>query len=341
MDSRSDHIRALGADYFERIVADREEETLHLEFKTLTQEGGRLTRDDRKMIAEAIAGLANAEGGVLVIGIETKRLDGVDVATAKRPIEHLQRTMNLVRAQIPEMFSPQLAAIEVFSVADTGKDDEGFIVIHVPASPERPHYSNVHHQYFRRGSDRTRVMEHGEIRDLMFATRHGSLEVRTSTQISIRSGNKFGCSFLLSVANIGRLPVRAPYLKVSPGAGWQPVGVGLLDMRQLRDSTAGFYAKTDQLVHVDDEFHLAQRTTGIELMMMGDRREIISRIRETRDEELFRIRPFQEQNPADRPLGTFRVTFGAENVLPNTTTFELGKWDMFEILAEALVDASF
>jgi hypothetical protein len=115
----------------------------------------------------------------------------------------------------------------------------------------------------------------------------------------------------------------------------------LLDVRQLRGSTVGFYAKTDQLVHVDDEFHLARRTTGIELMMTGDRREIISKIRETRDEKLFRIRPYQEQNLSDGSFDTFRVTFGAENVLPNTTTFHLGKWEMFEILAESLLTASF
>jgi predicted HTH transcriptional regulator len=105
MESRIDHIRSLGCGYFEQIIADREEETLHLEFKTLAQDGGRLTRDDRKTIAEAVAGLANAEGGILVIGVETKRLEGADVAIGKRPVRHLQRTTNLIRAQIPEMFS--------------------------------------------------------------------------------------------------------------------------------------------------------------------------------------------------------------------------------------------
>ncbi|WP_167772122.1 AlbA family DNA-binding domain-containing protein [Bradyrhizobium frederickii] len=341
MESRVDQIRALGASYFEQIIADREEETLHLEFKTLAQDGGRLTRDDRKMIAEAIAGLANAEGGVLIIGIETKRLEGVDVAIGKRSVKQLQRTANLIRAQIPEMFSPRHSGIKLLSVIEAQKDDEGFVVIDVPASPDRPHYSNVHHQYFRRGADRTRVMEHGEIRDLMFATRHGSLKVRTSTQISMRSGNKFGGSFLLSVANAGQLPVRAPYLKVSPSSGWQAVGVGLLDVRQLRGNTVGLYAKNDQLVHVDDEFHLARRTSGIELMMTGDRSEIISKICETRDDKLFRIKPFEEKNLSDISFGTFRVTFGAENVLPDTGTFELGKWEMFEILAESLENASF
>jgi hypothetical protein len=178
MERRSDNIRSRAAEYFDQIVADREQETLHIEFKTLSHEGGELKRDDRKLIAAVVTGLANAEGGVLVIGIETQRVDGVDVAIGKRTVKRLQRTNNLLRAAIPEMLSPQHTGIEVFAIEEAGKKDEGFIIVDVPESSDRPHHSNVHHQYFRRGSDGTRVMEHSEIRDLMFATREGRLDLR-------------------------------------------------------------------------------------------------------------------------------------------------------------------
>jgi Putative DNA-binding domain len=337
MESRSDQIRSRGVEYIAQVVADHEEETLHLEFKTLSHSGGELKRDDRKMIAQAVAGLANAEGGLLIIGIETNRKEGVDVAVAKRPVSQLNRTTNLIRSLISEMLSPQHPEIVVFSVNEIETDDEGFIVIDVPTSSDRPHYSNVHHQYFRRGSDRTRVMEHGEIRELMFSARHGSLEVRTSARWTMSTGNRFGFSVILSVANVGRLPIRAPYLKVSPGRGWGPVTVGLLDIRQFRHNTTGFYAKTDQLVHVDDEFHLAQRSTGLELKTQGDRSEIIQKIKETRDDRLFLVGGAREPAPNDELFGPLEVTCGAENVLPRGTTLELSKWDMFEMMAENIL----
>jgi predicted HTH transcriptional regulator len=162
MERRSAVILSRGTEYFEQIVADREEETLHLEFKTLSHDGGHLKNDDKKMIGKSIGGMANAEGGVLIIGVETETSDGVDVAVRKRAIKSLERTTNLVRSYISDVLSPQHVGIEVFCEDEQGKQDEGFIVIDVPSSSNRPHFSNSHHQYFRRGSDRTRVLEHSE-----------------------------------------------------------------------------------------------------------------------------------------------------------------------------------
>jgi predicted HTH transcriptional regulator len=150
----------------DELIAANAEETLHLEFKTLSDSSGeRLTKEDRRVLARAICGMANAEGGKIIIGIETKRVDNVDVAVAAKPIGNVERMRNLLVAAIPEMISPQHAGIMVT------RSGRGFLVVDVPQSEVRPHYSNVHHQYFRRGSDGTRILEHAEIRELMFAIR--------------------------------------------------------------------------------------------------------------------------------------------------------------------------
>ena len=51
-------IKHAGAEYFSDIVVRQEEESLHLEFKTLSQEGGVLIKEDKRIIARAIAGFA-------------------------------------------------------------------------------------------------------------------------------------------------------------------------------------------------------------------------------------------------------------------------------------------
>jgi hypothetical protein len=334
MESRSDHIRSRGAEYFDQLTANREEETLHLEFKTLSHEGGQLTRDDRKLIATAVTGLANAEGGVLIIGIKTDRVDGIDVAVAKRTVKELQRTTNLVRSAIPEMMSPQHTGIIAFSVTDAGKEDEGFIVIEVPASSDRPHYSNVHHQYFRRGSNGTRLLEHAEIRELMFAVRVGSLEVRLHADPTVYTGTQIGVNIVLSLGNVGPVPVRAPFLRISPGT-WTATS-GLQEMRH-RGETKGLYAKTDQLVHVGDEFQMATKSSGIEFRVPNiARADLISKIRQTKNEELFSIKPAQGSDPTDRLFGPFEVSFGAENALTKTARFDFSKWDMFEMIIRSI-----
>jgi hypothetical protein len=104
-----------GESAIDDMIAERREESLHLEFKTLSSDAN-LTRDDRKMLAKAICGFANAEGGLLIVGVETKKSDGVDVAFAKRSIADLNRFRRLIEAALPEMLSPQHTAIKLLTV---------------------------------------------------------------------------------------------------------------------------------------------------------------------------------------------------------------------------------
>ena|ERR1700730_12089111 len=146
--SRSSNVPKARLDAF---IELQQEETLHLEFKTLASDST-LTRDDRKLIAKAICGLSNAEGGQLVIGIETKKIDGVDVAFRKKPLAGIGRLKRLVSSIMPEVLSPQNRGITVNTVIDDARGDLGSLLIDVPSSQDRPHMSVPERRYFRRGS---------------------------------------------------------------------------------------------------------------------------------------------------------------------------------------------
>jgi hypothetical protein len=339
MERRSDSIRSRGAEYFDQVVADQEEESLHLEFKTLPHDGGKLTKEDRKLIAEAAAGLANAEGGVLVIGIRTRKVDGIDVAMAKQSIKQLQRTTNLVRAAVPEMLSPQHTGIDVFAIGEVGKKDEGFIVIDVPESSDRPHYSNTHHQYFRRGSDRTRVMEHGEIRDLMFATREGQLDLvsRIGLGGASTANLTFALNLTLTLQNVGRVPVRAPYIRIAEAAGWRPSS-HTVQPRPGAHGTSGFYPSPDEIIHVHDEFGLAYRETGLDFRRTGQYQLDAAIEAVKQDMRTAIMTPFKQMESLDVAAvdRIVHVTgfYGAENVAMKTFDLTVDKWALLEMFCK-------
>jgi predicted HTH transcriptional regulator len=92
----------LDAAAIHQLIAEAQSESLHLEFKTLSDpSGARITKDDRRMIAKALCGFSNADGGVLILGIETKKVDGLDVATNLAPIENASRFASLLTAALP------------------------------------------------------------------------------------------------------------------------------------------------------------------------------------------------------------------------------------------------
>jgi predicted HTH transcriptional regulator len=162
METPFKYIRRRGLEALEELLAEREEETLHLEFKTLADHSsGTLTRDDRRTLAKAVCGLANAEGGTLIIRVESQNVEGIDVATGLRPISHVRRVRNRLVSALADFLSPQHQRISELVIVDPAHADAGgYIILHVAESDRRPHMSVPDHRYYRRGSQGTRTLEH-------------------------------------------------------------------------------------------------------------------------------------------------------------------------------------
>jgi predicted HTH transcriptional regulator len=185
-----DEIVANGFAAIQEMVEQGREETLHLEFKTFSNHSsGNLMKEDRRLLAKSICGLCNADGGVLILGIETIRQDGVDIANGLKRFENIETLRNRIVSALPEMVSPQNLQISVVQIPDPSQAGGGFLAISVPTSESRPHMSIPHHQYFRRGSDGTRVLEHGEVRELMFAPREAKLSLQYRMRNTLSTGD--------------------------------------------------------------------------------------------------------------------------------------------------------
>jgi len=330
-----DDIQTRGLSALRDIVAENREETLHLEFKTLSdQSGTSVTKDDRRTIARAICGMSNAEGGLLLVGIETKTVDQVDVGVDLRPVADIDAFRNRIVGWLPDCLSPQHVTISVHVIQDAGS--RGYLAIQIPASDLRPHMSNVHHQYFRRGSSGTRVMEHGEVRDLMLAPREGVLRLGYRFAHSMTAPqHRYKFDFILSLENAGKVAVRAPYMKVVGDARCQRFA-DVHTLRRHPDGAVGIYLNRDMLIHVDDQISVGKIPSGLQISGYDDVpiAKLLTIIGGRETTPNFRVG--HSPNSATDELINIEVSYGAENAKTVVERIALNKADMIDLMSKAL-----
>lgn len=78
--------------------------------------------------------LANARGGVLVIGLDTTKQDGRDVITCLSPVEAKKINVEQIRMLIRDRSFPHIRDISVEWIPHDAAT--GFLLIDVPAQPE-------------------------------------------------------------------------------------------------------------------------------------------------------------------------------------------------------------
>jgi hypothetical protein len=336
-------IVARGIQAIDDFVADATEETLHLEFKSLGRaDGGQLVKDDRRLIAKSLCGLCNAEGGLLVVGVGTERRDNIDVAVEAKPIAEIQKVRNRVVSMLGEALNPQHQEIAVEAIE--GTSGSGFLAIYVDPSDNRPHMSVPHHQYFRRGSEGTRVLEHSEVRDLMLAPKQARVGISQHFKLDRMTSdrNSYDFYWVICLHNEGMVPVRAPFImcnaRDAPCINPPIQGKANFDLRISSKGRLGIYGKGDLILHVDDELELANFTTGIDFNHSGIN---INSILDSHDK--FKSEGYSVGCSKDprglslcaRPF-ELEVRFGAENAAICEAQFKLNKWDMYEGMARTL-----
>jgi hypothetical protein len=337
------------SDLLDRILADGEaalrdsvlgqEEALHLEFKTFADMSGTaVVRDDRKLLARAICGMSNAEGGLVIVGVHTCKRDGIDLAASLRPFANRVTIKNRVVGMLPDLLSPQHVGIAVHTIPTDDGGPGGYLIINIPPSDLRPHMSIPEHRYFRRGSDGTRVMEHGEVRDAMMAPREGRLEFFMRAHHGPSSNMKYGASLVFGVKNVGRVPVKAPYMRFEGSKDYLKPTSSEFAARHRNGLIVGYYAAPTYVVHIDDEAIIADFKTGLQLHATDEisPAAFLDHINRVRDPNLFSIRPFDDMyhNERDRVARNFKstITFGAENAAMQTKIVDLDRWGMLGLL---------
>ena len=152
-----ERLRDGGCLALEQLLADREPESLFLDFKRSPQDGAlkTLAPEDNKNLSKALSGFANSSGGVVVWGVDCRRdsATGNQVAE-KRPQLDAGGFHTKLQAALARTTIRAHPGVQVLFFDELGRSPAGYVVVYVPQSligPIRALVSN--HYHVRTGSD--------------------------------------------------------------------------------------------------------------------------------------------------------------------------------------------
>lgn len=164
-----------------RFISIGQPETTYLEFK---QKHDRRTpdlhTDDTDNFSKALSSFSNANGGLLIWGIETKRANGRDAASALKPIQQVEQLAERLRDYLLDGLMPQNPGVRIETIPD--QSGEGYVKCLIPLSEYRPHRAQANKGYWLRLDGRSIQMEHYMIRDMMLRQASPDLTLTTLTR---------------------------------------------------------------------------------------------------------------------------------------------------------------
>jgi Putative DNA-binding domain len=204
---------ALSIQTLQQYLAERQEENLHLDFKRVTN-SGLTNRDDRKNLACALSGFANASGGLVIWGVDARKNDdGTDCVVALPGVENVAALVTRLNQLTGEAVDPIVNGIQ-HRVVGVFENNRGFGVTLVPESDGGPHMAKLgENRFYKRSGDSFYPMEHYDLADMFGRRRKPRLEFKVYAR---NPGPE--AELILGLKNSGRASAKAPYLRVDAPA---------------------------------------------------------------------------------------------------------------------------
>lgn len=192
-----------------KIVADSLEETIHLEFKEKSDPvNDEWNKSDKLNFAKCLSGFANADGGVLIWGIQTRNPNKLDKATGLAPLSKLDKNVIKLRDFCGEFTQPSVSQIQIVPIYKNRKQQIGYIKCLIPKSDRAPHRAthelrNRENQYWRRDSYGFRVMDHYELEDMFGRRPRPDLALLFSIESIVESDGSSAYKLIPKLTNNG------------------------------------------------------------------------------------------------------------------------------------------
>lgn len=220
-----DALEREGWSLLERWVVEGERESLHLEAKCaqMDEGPGKLGVKTAADIAKAISGLANAEGGVVLVGVDAQKPpDGGDDRIVRIvPVRGLASFARFVGERASQLVQPEVPGLRLLQLPDPADGDQGVVAIYVPPTDVGPFRTgrnlsagkagskDVSERYYFRNGSNTDVMSHALL-GLMFGQRPApAVRLITETQtVNVPQAQPYAYIRVLA-ENYGRGSARA------------------------------------------------------------------------------------------------------------------------------------
>jgi hypothetical protein len=263
LETRFEQLRSLAE--IQALVGQSED--LHLDAKEWPM------RDDdaQRILAKALSGFSNADGGILVIGVEARSVNkgDPDVIQTLKPVADAIGVKTKIENLIGNLIEPPLPGIRVAEVLEVVGQPSGFVVVYIPPTDGLPVRSRKHWNFFMRVSAGTFPMEYFQLADMFGRRQRPVLSLWTATG-RIRAevaAAYWEREFIVGIKNSGRGIARFPSLRyaVVPGINFAAYGLdgnghwGL----PLRPTTEGwvlFGGGADDVIHPGTHLEVAKLT---------------------------------------------------------------------------------
>ena len=170
----------------QRLVDEAQPEGVYLECKTQT--GVLLKQGTKAQIAQTASAMANASGGVILLGVSTTavKASNLDVVSSLEPIGHVDSLAARVEIELLQLTEPPLigASVRAIKRARTGA---GVVAILIPEASGDPVRSTLDDQFYFRGSDGDTHAPYEVIRRLFSASDVPELAVDIHAGLSTRN----------------------------------------------------------------------------------------------------------------------------------------------------------
>ena len=203
-----------GENFINRLRADSTEENLQLEFKTKKSPAElELHKEDKQNLGKALSGFSNAEGGIVIWGVGTKKENGIDKANQLRPISNIENSFEVFRNQCATSLQPENPDLKFLLVRCGDDNTKGYIAVAVPKGRTRPYMSKApdHSKYFRRTPNGFDPLQHYEVVDMMRA--EVDADIVLNWTVTKESTGPAGTNFRIRLLqhNIGLVSALRPY----------------------------------------------------------------------------------------------------------------------------------
>lgn len=266
---------ALSFDDLRQFISQKIEENQNLEYKPrgllVKADDSLVTSTEPRQIigfsalAKSVASFANAEGGLLILGVKEKaqRYKGTTVKVRPGPITPVPPTVTreMIEMQLATKIHFPIEGISIFPIRAGSRSNHSVYLIDVPQSIRAPHRVNELFYYQRYNFD-VIEMQHFQIADMFGKRRRPYLQlipriVRGGTSAERDRITSYRCKIILCIQNSGLGIAKYPYLslKIPPSHRLAEYGIdgnGHEGLPRLADAGTGrirFGSGSEPVIH--------------------------------------------------------------------------------------------
>jgi hypothetical protein len=195
-------------------------EDLYFDAKTLANESFSAS-SDQGALSKTISAFSNADGGVIVYGLEAKKdAHGRDVVQCAKPLGDPALVQSKILGLVGQLIQPPVESVLVESRKKKSK--QGYVLVFVPPSDSGPHRARPQGSYYRRHGSSSLPMEHYELEEMFGRRRHPQLDLywQIKPRASTEHNTNNAAVIVIGLRNNGRGIAKYPGLLLKGCTQW-------------------------------------------------------------------------------------------------------------------------